>query len=42
MSRVPLDELVDGGYGFHSLWKNISRYVLSADVSRLRTSLDGA
>jgi protein tyrosine/serine phosphatase len=35
-----LAELVDGGYGFHSMWKNIKRYVLSADVSRLRASID--
>jgi protein tyrosine/serine phosphatase len=36
-----LDELIGGGYGFHSMWKNIRNYVLSVDVSRLRASLDG-
>jgi protein tyrosine/serine phosphatase len=35
-----LDELMDGGYGYHSMWKNIRNYVLSADVSRLRAALD--
>jgi protein tyrosine/serine phosphatase len=35
-----LAELVDGGYGFHSMWKNIKRYVLAADISQLRASLD--
>ena len=35
-----LDELVAGGYGFHSMWKNIKRYVLSADVSKLRVAID--
>jgi protein tyrosine/serine phosphatase len=35
-----LDELVAGGYGFHSMWKNIKRYVLSADVATLRSAVD--
>ena len=35
-----LAELVDGGYGFHSMWKNIKRYVLSADVAGLRAAID--
>lgn len=39
-AQEALDELIDGGYGFHSVWKNIKRYVLSADVSRLRAALD--
>lgn len=41
-AQEALDELIDGGYGFHSVWKNIKRYVLSADVSRLRAALDGS
>ena len=40
-AQEALDELIDGGYGFHSVWKNIKRYVLSADVSRLRAAVDG-
>jgi protein tyrosine/serine phosphatase len=35
-----LAELVDGGYGFHSMWKNIKRYVLAADLSKLRAAID--
>jgi protein tyrosine phosphatase (PTP) superfamily phosphohydrolase (DUF442 family) len=35
-----LAELIDGGYGFHSMWKNIKRYVLSADVPGLRVAID--
>jgi protein tyrosine/serine phosphatase len=35
-----LKELVEGGYGYHSIWKNIIRYVRSADVSRLRSAID--
>ena len=34
-----LAELVDGGYGYHSMWRNIKRYVLSVDVDKLRSAL---
>jgi len=34
-----LKELVDGGYGYHSMWKNIKRYVQSVDVSKLREAI---
>jgi len=34
-----LKELIDGGYGYHSMWKNIVRYVRSVDVARLRESI---
>jgi protein tyrosine/serine phosphatase len=34
-----LQELVDGGYGYHSLWRNIKRYVRSADVPALRAAV---
>ena len=37
-----LAELVDGGYGFHSLWKNIKRYVQEVDVAKLRVAIDAA
>ena len=29
-----LAELIDGGYGYHSMWKNIKRYVLSVGCAR--------
>jgi protein tyrosine/serine phosphatase len=35
-----LKELVDGGYGYHSMWKNIVRYVRSVDVPKLRSAID--
>ena len=35
-AQEALEELIDGGYGFHSLWKNIKAYVLAADVDTLR------
>jgi len=34
-----LEELIDGGYGYHSMWKNIVRYVRSVDVAKLRESI---
>jgi protein tyrosine/serine phosphatase len=34
-----LQELVDGGYGYHSMWRNIKRYVRSADVAALRAAV---
>jgi protein tyrosine/serine phosphatase len=35
-----LKELTEGGYGYHSMWTNILRYVRSADVSKLRSAID--
>lgn len=34
-----LAELTDGGYGYHSVWKNIRKYVRSADVEALRAAI---
>jgi protein tyrosine/serine phosphatase len=34
-----LAELTGGGYGYHTVWKNILRYVRSADVDRLRAAI---
>jgi protein tyrosine/serine phosphatase len=34
-----LKELTEGGYGYHSVWRNIKRYVRSVDVERLRAAL---
>ncbi len=34
-----LAELTDGGYGYHAMWKNILRYVRSADVEGLRAAI---
>ena len=41
-AQKALEELVDGGYGFHSLWKNIKRYVQEVDVAQLRAAIDAA
>jgi protein tyrosine/serine phosphatase len=37
-----LNELLHGGYGFHSMWKNIPRYLRSADLEKIRRLLDAA
>lgn len=34
-----LKELVGGGYGYHSVWKNIVRYVKSVDAAALREAI---
>jgi len=34
-----LKELVDGGYGYHSMWKNIVKYLRSVDVEKLRAAI---
>lgn len=31
-----LDELLNGGYGYHALWKNIPVYLHSVDVEKIR------
>ncbi len=36
-----LAELTAGGYGYHSMWRNILRYVKSADVEKLREEISG-
>jgi len=35
-----LAELTGGGYGYHSMWRNILRYVKSADVEKLRAAIN--
>jgi protein tyrosine/serine phosphatase len=37
-----VQELTDGGYGYHSMWRNILRYVRSADVEKLRAAIYAA
>jgi protein tyrosine/serine phosphatase len=34
-----LEELTGGGYGYHSVWTNILRYVRSVDVEKLRAAI---
>ena len=34
-----LKELTDGGFGYHSMWKNIIDYLQSVDVEKLRAKM---
>jgi protein tyrosine/serine phosphatase len=34
-----LQELTDGGFGYHSMWKNIVNYVRSVDVEKLKAAI---
>lgn len=36
---MALEELTDGGYGYHSLWKNIPEYMM-VDVEKIRRGVD--
>ena len=35
-----VDELKNGGYGYHAVWKNIERYLSRVDVEQLRARID--
>jgi protein tyrosine/serine phosphatase len=35
-----LDELLHGGFGYHSIWKNIPEYVKNADVEKIKNAVD--
>jgi len=34
-----ISEMVDGGYGFHSVWSNIIEYVKDVDVERIKLGI---
>ncbi|UQZ89182.1 protein-tyrosine-phosphatase [Deltaproteobacteria bacterium Smac51] len=31
-----LDELINGGYGYHSIWKGIPKYIRSVDIDKIK------
>jgi protein tyrosine/serine phosphatase len=35
-----LDELQNGGFGFHTIWRNIRRYLERVDIDELRRKID--
>lgn len=37
--QAALDELENGGYGYHTIYKNIPRYILSVDLDKIRAGL---
>lgn len=34
-----LDELINGGYGFHKIWKNIPQYIKDVNVDQIRAEV---
>jgi tyrosine-protein phosphatase SIW14 len=37
--EAALEEMTEGGYGFHPLWQNLRRYVMQLDVESLKAEL---
>lgn len=37
--EAAVDEMMNGGYGFHTVWDNITDYMKSVDVERVRARL---
>ncbi|WP_321782596.1 tyrosine-protein phosphatase [Paraburkholderia sp. J94] len=37
--EAALDELLNGGFGFHAIWQNIRRYLSEVDIEKLRREL---
>lgn len=35
-----IQELKDGGYGYHAMWKNIVKYLMTVNVESIRAQLD--
>jgi protein tyrosine/serine phosphatase len=35
-----IDELKNGGYGYHAVWKNIERYLSRVNLDELRARID--
>ncbi len=35
-----LKELLEGGYGFHTIWTNIPRYIRDVDIEAIRAAVD--
>lgn len=35
-----LDELTNGGYGYHAMWKNIPRYIRAVDLETIRRQVE--
>lgn len=39
-SERAIDELVNGGYGYHAMWKNILHYLRTVDVDKIRQAVE--
>ena len=38
--QAAIDELIEGGYGFHPIWSNIPRYLRKVDLTDLRERIE--
>lgn len=38
--EAALDELENGGFGYHAIWKNIPRYLKKVDVARIKAAVE--
>jgi len=39
--EAAIREMMEGGYGYHRVWRNIVRYIEQVDVERIRAALAG-
>jgi protein tyrosine/serine phosphatase len=37
--QAAIQEMVQGGYGYHAMWQNIIRYIEEVDIERIRRAL---
>lgn len=37
-----LDEMQNGGYGYHSMWKNIVKYMQTVDVAKIKQAVEAS
>ena len=37
--EAAIDEMVNGGFGFHAVWQNIPRYLMAVDVEKMRQAM---
>jgi protein tyrosine/serine phosphatase len=38
--EAAIEEMTQGGYGFHAVWRNIPRYIQAVDVDRIRAQVN--
>ena len=38
--QAAIDEMIEGGYGFHPIWSNIPRYLRAVDLNDLRERIE--
>jgi hypothetical protein len=37
--EAAIREMVEGGYGYHGIWRNIVRYIEQVDVEQIRSAV---